>query len=195
MSFFTSVAPPVPMRSIRLLCCSFLLLCAAAAASAQPMPDRGERMIERRLDRLSDVLGLSDAQVARIRALFLERAADARRHLDDVSRTIEARCGVRGSRPPDEQRQCVRLVLTDLREEAPQDRMRREYDETAVRIRTMLTPAQADRFDVLVRAERARWERRMGRPGGDGPPPRFGPAGDASGVPLRGRRGTNGGGF
>ena len=159
------------MRLLRPLLFSLLLVLSASAAQGQPTdpPDRGERMIERRLDRLAETLGLSAAQTSRVRALLYARAEDARRRSGEMHRLLDARCGARGTRPPDEQRRCLHRTLEGLREEAPQDRMRRENDETARRIRAFLSPEQAERFDALMRAERERWERRMNRPSGDGP--------------------------
>ena len=132
------------MRLLRPLFCSLLLLLAATAVQGQPgdPPDRGERMIERRLDRLADALSLSRAQTDRVRALLYARAEDARRRSDEMHRVLDARCGARGARPSDEQRRCLHRALDGLREEAPLERMRRENDETARRIRAMLTPSR-----------------------------------------------------
>lgn len=173
---------PVLMRLLRLLVfCAALLAPAAARAQPGDRPDRAERMVERRVDRLASVLDLSEAQAERVRALLHARVSDARHRADEVRRALDGRCGAPGTRPEAEQRACVRRAMQELRVEAPHERMRRENEQTAVRIRALLTPAQAARFDAFVREEQARFERRLpdrtrsrfgplGRPEGKRPP-------------------------
>ena len=138
---------PVLMRLLRLLVfCAALLAPAAARAQPGDRPDRAERMVERRVDRLASVLDLSEAQAERVRALLHARVSDARHRADEVRRTLDGRCGAPGTRPEAEQRACVHRAMQELRMEAPHQRMRRENEQTAVRIRALLTPAQAAAF-------------------------------------------------
>ncbi|MBE2187197.1 MAG: hypothetical protein IAE99_10540 [Rhodothermales bacterium] len=159
------------MRLVRLFALVLLLAAAVPPAHAQPgeRPDRGDRMIERRVDRLTFALGLSSDQAVRVRELLHARADDARRRSEAIRDALDARCGTPGTRPEAEQRTCVHRALRDLRAETPIERMRREHTETNRSIRAMLSAEQAARFDALVQEENGRFERRLPRANGTAP--------------------------
>lgn len=171
------------MRLVRLFALVVLFAAAVPTAYAQPgeRPDRGDRMIERRVDRLTSALALSPDQAVRVRSLLHARADEARRRSDALRDALDARCGVPGSRPENEQRACVRRALSDLRAETPIERMRRDHTETNRSIRAMLNAEQTARFDALVTEENGRFERRMPQ-GQDGPP---GSSRPGSAPPMR----------
>lgn len=183
------------MRLVRLFALAVLLAAAVPSAFAQPgeRPDRGNRMIERRVDRLTSVLALSPDQAERVRGLLHARAADARRRSDAIREALDARCGAPGTRPEAEQRTCVHRALRDLRAETPIERMRRDHTETNRSIRAMLSAEQASRFDALVQEETGRFERRL--PQANGAPTDDRPGSVAPmrpGMPPGGERGRPG---
>ncbi len=147
-----------------------LALLVVPAALAQPevretRAERGERMLDRRMDRLDERLTLTDAQEARIRTIFVREFERLRARAEAERLDTDARRDALRLRHEAEQRDPAAAERHRTQE---YQRMRTEWENVDRQIRRLLTRAQVREFNEMRREEIQRFEERM-RERHDGP--------------------------
>lgn len=126
-------------------------------------PERGP---ERRVERMIELLDLSDAQALEIEEILAAQRASRRAAHQDLRADRDALEALLDSDNPDPAAVGQRVLALHAARKAG----RAQSEADLGRIRSVLTPEQADKFDVLLEARAMRGERdRHERPGRRGP--------------------------